>query len=383
MTDLRQRTAWIDVLKGIAIICVVLGHNPVLTQLSPKVFNVIFSFHIPLFFFISGYLFNSNTTGCNLCKRRFNTLIRPYLFTVIVISLVYVLLKNRPSPLWYVFWIFYGNGPNLPKAMLHLWFLPNLFLVTMFVWSLFRYIEFLKASIGGQIFFIAVFLILGGLCIQLFWNLIIPPFITDALPNDSNLFLINGQLDNPAYAKEVISLEKQFIIKGLPWSADIVLTSTAFFMSGYFIRKNVFEKFFHKGKIAAFMLLTFAVLHYLFNDTIDLNLRRYDNIFICTLLAFTGIYVCFYTSYAITETNIKAVNVMKYIGRYSLIIFIFHPIIQTKVYFNILALLPDTPFIIVMLLAFAAGIFIPLLLNWLVLERFEIFRFWYYAKEFK
>ncbi len=47
----EKRIEWIDVLKGIGIILVILGHTHVLFR------TYIFSFHMPLFFFISGYLF--------------------------------------------------------------------------------------------------------------------------------------------------------------------------------------------------------------------------------------------------------------------------------------------------------------------------------------
>ena len=46
-----NKIQWIDVAKGIAIIFVVLGHC-----VSGQTFIWVYSFHIPLFFFISGYL---------------------------------------------------------------------------------------------------------------------------------------------------------------------------------------------------------------------------------------------------------------------------------------------------------------------------------------
>ena len=49
----KMREKWVDILKGMGIIFVCLGH------LSPGIFTEthIYSFHMPLFFFISGYLF--------------------------------------------------------------------------------------------------------------------------------------------------------------------------------------------------------------------------------------------------------------------------------------------------------------------------------------
>lgn len=47
----NSRSVLIDVLKGIGIILVVLGHITFGDQLVRK---IIFSFHMPLFFFLSG-----------------------------------------------------------------------------------------------------------------------------------------------------------------------------------------------------------------------------------------------------------------------------------------------------------------------------------------
>lgn len=63
--EMKDRLPWIDITKGIAIILVVLGHvvtsfyNSGLlndSKLFELVYNFIYSFHMPLFFFISGFL---------------------------------------------------------------------------------------------------------------------------------------------------------------------------------------------------------------------------------------------------------------------------------------------------------------------------------------
>ena len=51
--DQNSRIDWIDVFKGWGIMLIVVGHLPV-----PFFFREwIFSFHVPLFFFISGFLY--------------------------------------------------------------------------------------------------------------------------------------------------------------------------------------------------------------------------------------------------------------------------------------------------------------------------------------
>lgn len=66
---MKEHIKWIDSLKGFAMLCVVLGHvadgylgglvlTPGETYLIWGVFNVIYSFHMPLFMVISGLLFH-------------------------------------------------------------------------------------------------------------------------------------------------------------------------------------------------------------------------------------------------------------------------------------------------------------------------------------
>ncbi len=50
-----KRESKIDVAKGIGCLLVLLGHS---LYINKHLKNWIFSFHMPLFFFISGYLFN-------------------------------------------------------------------------------------------------------------------------------------------------------------------------------------------------------------------------------------------------------------------------------------------------------------------------------------
>lgn len=50
---MQKRIDWIDIAKGIGIISVILGHLRTPLYIS----EMIFSFHMPLFFVISGYFY--------------------------------------------------------------------------------------------------------------------------------------------------------------------------------------------------------------------------------------------------------------------------------------------------------------------------------------
>lgn len=63
----KGRIQWIDALKGFAILLVVFAHVaeryykfdlvPTATHMFKTIYNVVYSFHMPLFFIISGFLF--------------------------------------------------------------------------------------------------------------------------------------------------------------------------------------------------------------------------------------------------------------------------------------------------------------------------------------
>lgn len=377
-TSFTDRAKWIDILKGIAIFFVVLGHSPYLSHLPSKVFNVIFSFHMPLFFFIAGYLFYPGQPLSELLRKRLNSLLKPFAFTVIVISLPYMLFKSEPKPLWYFFWMLYGNGPNLPKLSLHLWFLPHLFLVTLLIWSLFRICKFADRHyffiIASAIFFLAF----GVMTINLFWNIKIPNSELNFFINNVGLFLSNGVLQNPAYINDAIIPNQQFILRGLPWSLDIVFVSSSFFIAGYILKHRFNEGIFGKHYILLVATILFFLLHLMFNVTIDLNLRRYDSLLNCSMLAFAGIYIFSYLSFQLSKQSNSITNGIAYIGQKSLIVYIFHLIIQSKVYLLLILVPFQHNAIIAFVLALIAGIGGPLLLNHFLLERLNFLRFWYY-----
>lgn len=77
-----MRLRYLDIAKGIGIICVIIGHT---VEHGSFLFNVIFSFHMPLFFIVSGILFRKNEKS-QFVKKKFRSLIVPYAVTVFIFS---------------------------------------------------------------------------------------------------------------------------------------------------------------------------------------------------------------------------------------------------------------------------------------------------------
>ena len=63
----HKRIDYIDIARGIAIICMVIGHNPWNTTLT----NVIYSFHMPLFIIVSGIFFEDNENFSDFIKKKY------------------------------------------------------------------------------------------------------------------------------------------------------------------------------------------------------------------------------------------------------------------------------------------------------------------------
>ena len=131
---MEKRNAKIDCLKGIAIFLVVYGHsiqycsNDNVDFFMNPVFSFVYSFHMPLFMFISGYLFynslNKDTKYKYIIYKRFNSLIIPAiswytLYTICVDSVKIFLnefnfkiefkhyLIGIPHQFWFLYTLFY------------------------------------------------------------------------------------------------------------------------------------------------------------------------------------------------------------------------------------------------------------------------------------
>lgn len=89
---MKDRIIWIDYAKFIGIYLVVLGHLPI----NVKSIIFIYSFHMPLFFFLSGYLYKKSDNMKNNFKYNICSLIVPYIL-LYCIYWIYPLTKGIVS----------------------------------------------------------------------------------------------------------------------------------------------------------------------------------------------------------------------------------------------------------------------------------------------
>lgn len=138
-----MRVKYFDIAKGVGILCIIAGHmgNAVIN-------NFVFTFHVPIFFLISGYFLKNNTSLKEFAAKKYKQLIYPYIITCICI-IVGVTLSNiiRTRSLEYLVedvktWFIasvYGSGsieystPFYMGQIGAVWFLTALFTALMIV----------------------------------------------------------------------------------------------------------------------------------------------------------------------------------------------------------------------------------------------------------
>lgn len=71
---MKERVRYFDIAKGVAIFCIIAGH-----MRNTIINNFVFTFHVPIFFLISGYFLKSNRPFKEFVTKKYNQLIRPYM----------------------------------------------------------------------------------------------------------------------------------------------------------------------------------------------------------------------------------------------------------------------------------------------------------------
>ena len=85
-----QRNSQIDTLKGIGILLVVLGHNWITLEEKGTLFQLIYSFHMPLFFIISGVFTKEKENLLSFTKNKIDSILKPYFFINFSVGAAYL-----------------------------------------------------------------------------------------------------------------------------------------------------------------------------------------------------------------------------------------------------------------------------------------------------
>lgn len=121
----KERIEWVDVSKGIGIILVIISHCVYLGNFAH---NWIFSFHMPLFFILSGIFFRK-ASMLQVIKKKFQQLIIPYIVFCIIGLLITLLIPSlRHFTIKDIAREIYWGYPN-SFSVSSIWFLICLFIV--------------------------------------------------------------------------------------------------------------------------------------------------------------------------------------------------------------------------------------------------------------
>lgn len=130
-----DRIPIIDAAKGYGILLVFLGH---LVYYDSPLFRVIFNFHMPLFFLLSGMTFSpeKDATCKAILKRLWNTIGIPFVFFTLLGTLVCAftgrLMQHSPMDWLRAGASFFHGDPYVGGS---LWFLTCLAVVKFFFWA--------------------------------------------------------------------------------------------------------------------------------------------------------------------------------------------------------------------------------------------------------
>lgn len=166
-----DRVKYIDIAKGIAMLCIVLGHLG-----NSHINRFVFTFHVPIFFFITGYFTNNKLRLIDFIKNKARTLLIPYACTCIVIILLggmeYFLFYGagaaKDAMLDWTYASIYGAGdtytdPFYIKAIGAIWFLWATFWGSIFLRSI------LDIKRGTRILIVLLLFFIGYWSPKLFW----------------------------------------------------------------------------------------------------------------------------------------------------------------------------------------------------------------------
>lgn len=136
-----KRVEWADIARALTMFFVVIGH------IAPigNVHTLMYSFHVPAFFFLSGMFASCKDSFLKYTLKRFKNIMVPYYFFGAAAIAAYILFGHlipQSSMLTLkdcIYGLVYGSAKtDCMKFNLHLWFLPVLFVMNILIYPIRR-----------------------------------------------------------------------------------------------------------------------------------------------------------------------------------------------------------------------------------------------------
>lgn len=327
---MSQRDQTIDVAKGIGMLLVVLGHNPIVQQEKGELYRLIFSFHMPLFFFLSGVFFNPTKSLGSSVVEKGGALLKPYFVTLLSLAALHAVTKSQDI-VSTIAGVLYGGGDTIEWSPL--WFLPHLFVVSLFAWAM------------------------ANVVAQRMQSAVLEPLLVLLL------FIVGVMLSRHLGPWSFEFLDQTFTSQGLPWGMDLVPLTASYFLLGARLAPKV-RHFRPDMPTLAMALTLFAGCHVFWDRTVDLNIRVFDGYLVPLIASISGIYITLAMAFfaRVSKPTLFAVSML---GEASLFVLVFHSYFQGKT-IGLAAKLNLGGGLPVLVLGFAAGCALPVLVGRLV-----------------
>lgn len=209
MAKENKRLPYIDIAKAFAIIFIVIGHAIGYSKHCSPVFHYLYSFHVFLFFFLSGYTFSTNKKFTEFIKTKFTRIMVPYYFWALAFLVPYIIFGSSVGDSLAtntqfnfkntIMNIFYASGNGLQQNR-PLWFLPALFTTVCIYYLLIKLTDKHKSH---SIILLGIMIIISFICDK---------FLNILLPMSINHFLIIGPVFYIGYLFNKFNL-KEYIFK--------------------------------------------------------------------------------------------------------------------------------------------------------------------------
>jgi fucose 4-O-acetylase-like acetyltransferase len=341
-----KRIEYLDIARGIGILLVVLGHND-FGAVSPFFHQVIYSFHIPLFFFLSGYFINTALPFFDYFKKRFHSVLKPYLFTIFLIYFASVSFEKMgfQTAVGRIIKSLYGTGYYIDWVAL--WFLPHLFVVSLYAFIIIVLVGKLRNR-------------------WISWGVLL-------------LTLIVSTLFFPLFYPFSISVfGRSYELYGLPFSLDLIFLCGFFFLLGNETRQITSEKTFDNIFLLIGSGIGLILLNGVFPYRVDIAIRVYESLLVNTAEAILGILFVLGLSRQIELRAQKLGSAFKYLGNISLIILLFHVPIQGFWSEKVVVVINNLPLSI--LIGFIMGVVGPILIHEIFIRFNPVASYWFGRK---
>jgi len=309
---MNNRIEWIDQAKGIGILLVVLGHMNIPITLS----TIIFSFHMPLFFLLSGIVFNEikySKDFKTVLLAKSSTLLWPF-FTFTLLSILLNVITG-----------------NIPAEPVSNYLIHSLHLSIFAIDSIDTPLWFLTALMSTEILFSQI---LRYTNLKHMIILLVIIFGTIGIIN--------------AY----------YFHYRLLLNLHIGLIALLFFSIGWFLKHSKIINFIiNNKKIFLLLIVSFSltILFALSNVKVDMHDNSYGNFILFLFASLFGIYSIIALSHLTVHSHYLS-TFLKYVGKNSLIILSVH-VIFPPIVVHVIGSLP-----------YRLDRFISILLIWISIE---------------